>query len=89
MSRLEAGKAEPHREQVDLAEVLEAARAGASDPGSIRLALDPDLPLVEADAAQLERAFAQPGRERRPLRRWPPGLGGVAVGRRQYRRPRG
>ena len=58
MSRLEAGKAEPHREQLDLAEVLEAARASASDPGSIRLALDPDLPLVEADAAQLERAFA-------------------------------
>ena len=58
MSRLEAGKAEPHREQLDLAEVLEAASASASDPGSIRLALDPDLPLVEADAAQLERAFA-------------------------------
>jgi len=58
MSRLEAGKAEPHREQLDLAEVLEAARAGAGDPGSIRLSLDADLPLVEADAAQLERAFA-------------------------------
>ena len=58
MSRLEAGKAEPRREQLDLAEVLEAARASAGDPASIRLALDPDLPLVEADAAQLERAFA-------------------------------
>jgi two-component system sensor histidine kinase KdpD len=58
MSRLEAGKAEPHREPIDLAEVLDATKAGASDPDSIRLALDPDLPLVEADAAQLERAFA-------------------------------
>lgn len=58
MSRLEAGKAEPHREPLDLAEVLDAARAGAGDPGSIRLALDSDLPLVDADAAQLERAFA-------------------------------
>jgi len=58
MSRLEAGKAEPHREPVDLAEVLEAAREGVASPASIRLALDPDLPLVEADAAQLERAFA-------------------------------
>ena len=30
MSRLEAGKAEPHREPVDLAEVLDAAREGVS-----------------------------------------------------------
>jgi K+-sensing histidine kinase KdpD len=58
MSRLEAGKAEPHREPVDLAEVLDAAREGVAGPESIRLAIDPDLPLVEADAAQLERAFA-------------------------------
>ncbi len=58
MSRLEAGKADPHREPIDLGEVLNAAKAGASDPESIRLALDSDLPLVEADAAQLERAFA-------------------------------
>ena len=58
MSRLEAGKAEPHREPIDLTEVLEATKAGASDPDSIRLALDSDLLLVEADAAQLERAFA-------------------------------
>jgi K+-sensing histidine kinase KdpD len=58
MSRLEAGKAEPHREPVDLAEVLDAARQGVADPSAIRLAIDPDLPLVEADAAQLERVFA-------------------------------
>jgi K+-sensing histidine kinase KdpD len=58
MSRLEAGKADPHREAVDLGEVLDAAREGATDPGLVRLAIDPDLPMVEADAAQLERAFA-------------------------------
>jgi K+-sensing histidine kinase KdpD len=58
MSRLEAGKADPHREAVDLAEVLDAAREGVSDPAAVRLAIDPDLPMVEADAAQLERAFA-------------------------------
>jgi two-component system sensor histidine kinase KdpD len=58
MSRLEAGKAEPHREPVDLAEVLEAARDAVASPGLVRLAIDPDLPMVEADAAQLERAFA-------------------------------
>lgn len=58
MSRLEAGKAEPHRGPVDLAEVLEAARQGQGTSDSIRLALDPELPMVNADAAQLERAFA-------------------------------
>jgi two-component system sensor histidine kinase KdpD len=58
MSRLEAGKAEPHPGPVDLAEVLEAARQGQSRPESIRLALDAQLPMVDADAAQLERAFA-------------------------------
>ena len=58
MSRLEAGKAEPHREPVDLAEVLDAAAQGQGEPGQIRLAIDAELPLVDADAAQLERAFA-------------------------------
>ncbi|MGC1164660.1 MAG: ATP-binding protein [Solirubrobacterales bacterium] len=58
ISRLEAGKAEPHRGPVDLAEVLEAAQQGQSSSESIRLALDAELPMVDADAAQLERAFA-------------------------------
>ncbi len=58
ISRLEAGKAEPHRGPVDLAEVLEAARQGQGEPARIRLALDAELPMVEVDAAQLERAFA-------------------------------
>ncbi len=58
MSRLEAGKAEPHQGPVDLTEVLEAARQGLGSSESIRLALDPALPLVNADAAQLERVFA-------------------------------
>jgi len=58
MSRLEAGKAQPHSEPVDLAEVLDAARAAIGQPEVVRLAVDRDLPLVDADAAQLERAFA-------------------------------
>jgi two-component system sensor histidine kinase KdpD len=59
VSRLESGAAEPHREPVELAEVLEAARRsiGAAG-GQVRLALDQDLPPVSADPAQLERAFA-------------------------------
>ena len=58
MSRIEAGKAEPHREAIDLAEVLDAAREATVRPEVVRLQVDRDLPLVEADAAQLERAFA-------------------------------
>ncbi len=56
MSRLEAGEAEPRREAVDLGEVIAAAGEGLG--GTIRLAIDPELPLVDADAGQLERAFA-------------------------------
>lgn len=58
VSRLEAGKAEPHRGPVDLADVLETAREGQGKSEPIRLSLDAELPMVEADAAQLERAFA-------------------------------
>jgi len=58
MSRLEAGKAEPRREPIDLAEVLDVARDGLTNPESVRLAVDSDLPMVDADAAQLERVFA-------------------------------
>ena|SRR5689334_1898085 len=58
MSRLEAGKAEPHREAVDLGEVLDAAREAIARPELVRVELERDLSLVEADAAQLERAFA-------------------------------
>ena len=59
VSRLESGKAEPHREPVDLGEVLEAARhsVGAGE-GQVRLALELGLPALRGDAAQLERAFA-------------------------------
>jgi two-component system, OmpR family, sensor histidine kinase KdpD len=59
LSRLETGKAEPHREPVDVTEVLEAARESLGlDPEVVRLAADPGLPTLSADPAQLERAFA-------------------------------
>jgi K+-sensing histidine kinase KdpD len=56
LSRLQAGRAAPMLAPVAIDEVLEAAveRLG----GSVELRLAPELPLVEADAAQLERAFA-------------------------------
>jgi K+-sensing histidine kinase KdpD len=58
MSRLEAGKAEPHREQTDLVEVLEGARETVARSELVELAVDPALPAVDADATQLERVFA-------------------------------
>jgi K+-sensing histidine kinase KdpD len=59
VSRLESGKAEPHREPVDLGELLEAARRSiGAGQEKVRLAIDAELPALSADAAQLERAFA-------------------------------
>ncbi|HZO06065.1 MAG TPA: ATP-binding protein [Solirubrobacterales bacterium] len=59
VSRLEAGDTEPRREPVDLAGLIEAARASVgAGPEDVRLALDAELPALEGDAAQLERAFA-------------------------------
>ncbi|UJA19408.1 DUF4118 domain-containing protein [Thermoleophilia bacterium SCSIO 60948] len=59
LSRIEAGAAQASPVECDLAEVLEAA-AEELDPGGerLRLQLPADLPALEADPAQLERAFA-------------------------------
>lgn len=59
VSRLEAGEAAPRKEAVDLSEVIAAAGQDLAANGTtVQLAIDPELPLVEADAAQLERVFA-------------------------------
>ena len=59
LSRLQAGRAEPRRDWVSLEDVVLAARDGLLDSGGqVRLAIEPDVPPVRADAAHLERAFA-------------------------------
>jgi two-component system sensor histidine kinase KdpD len=59
VSRLESGKAEPHREPVELGDLLAAARESIGPHGEqVRLALDEGLPPLRADPTQLERAFA-------------------------------
>lgn len=62
LSRLQAGTAEPQREWSSVEEALReaAAHAGAGGAGAglFAFSVDPSLPLVRADAAQLERAFA-------------------------------
>lgn len=57
LSRLEAGAAEARPEWSSIEEVLSAAVQDVP-AGDFKLAVDDDLPPVKADAAQLERAFA-------------------------------
>ncbi len=59
LSRLQAGTAEPRRDWCSLEEVVRTAAADVStdDSAPFALSFDPDLPLVQADAAQLERVF--------------------------------
>jgi len=56
LSRLEADAAEPRVDWCDLGEVITLAAEEVQ--GGLRLQVSPDLPLIRADAAQLERAFA-------------------------------
>ncbi|HEV2786043.1 MAG TPA: ATP-binding protein [Solirubrobacteraceae bacterium] len=60
LSRLQAGAAEPRRDWCSIEEVIAAAvehlEARDGDAG-VEVALDRDLPLMQADAAQLERVF--------------------------------
>jgi two-component system sensor histidine kinase KdpD len=59
LSRLEAGQAQPRRDWCSIEEVVAVAVEGLGPAaGPVRVALDRDLPYVRADAAQLERAFA-------------------------------
>lgn len=59
LSRLQAGRAEPRREWISIEEVVQSAREALHDrAGIIRVLVDPDVPQIEADAAQLERVFA-------------------------------
>ncbi len=59
LSRLQAGRAEPSRTEISIEEVLLAvADTLPAAPGRLRMHVDADVPPVLADAAQLERVFA-------------------------------
>jgi two-component system sensor histidine kinase KdpD len=58
LSRLQAGEAIAHREWASLEDVIAAARESLPLTPPIRVRIEPDLPEVRADAAQLERALA-------------------------------
>jgi two-component system sensor histidine kinase KdpD len=61
LSRIEAGALHPRTDWVDLLDVIStaASAAGRPDPHArLSIELDGELPLVRADASQLERVFA-------------------------------
>ena len=59
LSRLESGAAEPRSDWVSLEEIVRSALATVVEPdGGFDVSIDPDAPLIRADAAQLERAIA-------------------------------
>lgn len=59
VSRLESGSAEPRREPIDLAGVLEAARESLGGDGAlVKFGIGTEIPALVADPVQLERAFA-------------------------------
>ena len=59
LSRLQAGSAEPRTDWCSIDEVVHGAIESVSPPaGGFDVELDPDLPLIQADPAQLERALA-------------------------------
>ena len=58
LSRIEAGAAAPQRDWCDLHDVVASAAAQLHTDHPIEFALPPDLPLIRADAAQLERVFS-------------------------------
>ncbi len=81
MSRIEAGKAEPHREAIDLAEVLDAAREAT---GAARGGAAGARERAAAGRGRRRPARArlrQPARERRPPRRRQAGAGQVEARR--------
>ncbi len=59
LSRLQAGAAQPRADWVSVEDLLSTAAAGQDgDPIDVQLKVDPGVPEIRADAAQLERAFA-------------------------------
>jgi two-component system sensor histidine kinase KdpD len=58
LSRLQSGRAEPRREWTSLEDVVLAAREALPEGAEVGFTIEPELPAIRADAAQLERVFA-------------------------------
>jgi len=58
LSRLEAGAAEPRQSWTSIEELMRSAVADVGAPdGAFALSIDRDIPALQLDAAQMERAF--------------------------------
>ena len=57
LSRLEAGAADPRRDWTSIEEVAQTAVEQVAPQHGAKLSIDPEVPLVRADGAQLERAM--------------------------------
>jgi two-component system sensor histidine kinase KdpD len=58
MSRIQAGAAAPQADWCDLHDVVVSAAGHLQTEHPLEFALPPELPLIRADAAQLERVFS-------------------------------
>jgi two-component system sensor histidine kinase KdpD len=59
LSRLQSGAAQPRSDWISVEESVRAALAAVPEPArGLDVSIDPDIPLIRADAAQLERALA-------------------------------
>jgi two-component system, OmpR family, sensor histidine kinase KdpD len=58
LSRIEAGAVMPRADWCDLHEIVSSAAAQVGAERRIKFTVPPELPLVRADAAQLERVFS-------------------------------
>jgi two-component system, OmpR family, sensor histidine kinase KdpD len=58
LSKIEAGAVSPQADWCDLHDVVASAVSNLRTDHAIEFALPPDLPLVRADASQLERVFS-------------------------------
>jgi two-component system sensor histidine kinase KdpD len=57
LSRLQAGAAAPHRALWTVGDLLNQAVAETADPARVRVELAADLPALEIDAVQIQRAL--------------------------------
>ncbi|HWF26688.1 MAG TPA: ATP-binding protein [Solirubrobacteraceae bacterium] len=57
LSKIEARAVDPRADWCDLRDVVASAAAQLDDAATLEFGLPPDLPLVRADATQLERVF--------------------------------
>jgi two-component system sensor histidine kinase KdpD len=58
LSKIQAGAVAPQADWCDLQDIVASAAAGLGGEHPIEFAIPPGLPLVRADAAQLERVFS-------------------------------